>query len=305
MPAVVAVGTGVAAVVVPLVLGAFWLGVVTSSFVYALAVLSVVVLHRASQSVSLCQAAFLGIGAYTTAWLFTERGWPFLAAAVVGALVCAPVGVLLALPAIRLRLRGLELSVLTLCFGFAANALIFSPTAPLRVTAAGASLDPAPSPLGIDLNDPAVAYVAVLVVTSVVFLGVWSLLRSPLGATWQAMRAGNAVAEACGIRVVRATLIGFAVSAVVAGVAGAMLITLQTTVTDASFSTAVSLFLVVVATAAGIDRLGAAVVGGFVLGLGQQVFSTFGLEGDWLSFVLGIALVAVVVSRNVDRGRDG
>lgn len=289
----------------PAVVSGFWVFVATSSLVYAIGVLSVVVLHRASSAITLCQATFMGVGAYATAWLYTDVGWPFLAAAVVGVAAPVPVGALVAVPALRLRLKGLELAVLTLTVGFAGTSLVFGSAAPFRIGDIGASLEPRPAPLGIDLTDATQLWLVSLVVTGTVCLAVAAVLRGRLGSSWDAIRAGDAVAAACGIDVGRLTVAGFATSAGIAGVAGVLLLTLQSQVTAASFDTSQSVLLVVVAMVAGIDRLRAAAAGGLVLGLGQQVFPTFGLQGDWLNLAFGTFVVVAVVARNRRSGARG
>jgi branched-chain amino acid transport system permease protein len=191
----------------------------------------------------------------------------------------------------------MELAVLTLCVGLAANALIFNPSAPLSVSAVGASLPPQLNPMGLQLTRATDRYFVALATAVVAFALVWWLLRSSVGLTWKAIRAGNAVAAASGIRIGRHALIGCAVASALAGLAGVELLAFQRQVTTDSFSTGPSLLLVVVAMVGGVDRLRSALIGGVVLGIGQQVLPTFGLRGDWLSVVFGLLVMATLVAR--------
>lgn len=281
----------------------FWLSLIASSIARSLVVLSVVVLARATASISLAQGAFMGLSAYLGTWLFTEQGWAYLPAAALGVVAVVPIGLALALPA--LRLRGLELSVLTLTVGLAAAALVFNPGAPFTVGTGGTGAiltRPIDAP-GIDLTDGDTMYWFQLAVAAVVFVAVWLLLRGRVGHTWQAMRAGNAVAAASGIDITRYQLLGFGIAAAIAGLSGVMLLTVQRSVTPESVGPAASIFLVVTAVVVGIDRLRAAMVGGIALGAGVQVFPTFGLKGDWLTLMLGLLVVVAVVVRDGQRRR--
>jgi branched-chain amino acid transport system permease protein len=262
--------------------------------VYAVAVLSVVVLARATASISLCQASFMGVSAYAFAWLFNDNGWPMWPALLVGALIAAPVGMTLAFPA--LRMRGLELSVLTLSVGLALTAIVFAPDAPLSISDTGASLEHAVSPFGLDLTSNQNMYWFQLGLAIVAYAAIAVLLASPVGATWKAMRSGNAVAAASGIRISRYQILGFGLSALLAGLAGVMLLMYQSVVTPDAFGPAQSIFFVVVAMVAGIDKLRAGVLAGLVFGAGQQVFTTFGLQNEILNLVFGFSVVIAIVA---------
>ena len=139
-----AVGLGIGLLIVAIVLPVFpaggftdsWVGQLAAAPVFAIAILSLVVLARATASISLCQAAFMGVSAYAFSYLSISPesgglGWSLLPAAVVGVVIVAPVGMGIAFPA--LRMRGIELALLTLTVGAALNGLIFTADAPLVV----------------------------------------------------------------------------------------------------------------------------------------------------------------------------
>jgi ABC-type branched-subunit amino acid transport system permease subunit len=90
-------------------------------------------------------------------------------------------------------------------------------------------------------------------------------------------------------------VIGFGVSALVAGLAGVMLLTLQGTATADSFTPYSSIFLVVVSMIVGTRRVEGAIFGGLVVGVGQHIFRTYGLSGDWITFVFGFLVVARIL----------
>jgi branched-chain amino acid transport system permease protein len=293
--AVAVIGVGL-----PFLIPAYWVFLCALGCVDAVAVLSIVVLARATASVSLCQAAFMGIAAYSFAWFFNHQGWPLWISAPLGALVVVPVGMLLAFPA--LRVRGLELSVLTLSVGLATSALVFGADAPIHIGGInGAAFNDVVKPFGFDLSIPRTMYWFQFTIAFVVFVGVALLLASPIGVTWRALRAGNAVAAASGIRITNYQLLGFGVSAFLAGVAGVMLLFVQSSVAPEQFGAGTSIFLVVLAMVAGVDRISTAILAGFAFGIGQQVFPTFGLNGNFLNLATGFVLVIAIVARGERR----
>ncbi len=265
------------------------------SCVYVVAVLSVVVLYRATGSISLCQATFMGIGAYAFGYLYSEQGWSVGTAAPVGAITAALVGSVLAFPA--LRMRGLELTVLTLSVGLAATALVFLPDSPLSYNVAGAALGVPAKPFGLNLFDANTMYWFQLGIVLLAFAIVAAVLVSPLGATWRAMRSGNAAAASSGIRLTRYQLAGFGLSALLAGISGVMLLLYQNIATADSFGAGISIQLVVFGMLSGLDRIRTAILGGFAYGAGQIVFTLFGIEGDALNVVFGFLLVVAIVVR--------
>jgi branched-chain amino acid transport system permease protein len=293
----VAISAGIAALIVaPLVLNGYWLFLVSQAAVQSVAVLSAVVLFRVAGALTLCQASFVGIGAYLAAWLATGPGLPLWLSFLLAPALAAPLGLLLAFPA--LRLRSLELSILTITVALMMNALVFSSSSPFKVGSVGAAL-PSNQLFGVSLTDATNAYVFTTVVAALCFGAVASLLRGPIGRTWQAIGSGQAAAAAGGIDVTRHKMGGFALSAALAAVAGVLLISIYSTVDVTSFGVLPSIQIVIVATMFGMS-LRAALVGGFVIGLFAQVPQQFGLQNEWITAALGLVLVVLVLRSRVE-----
>jgi branched-chain amino acid transport system permease protein len=280
----------------PFTLNAFWLFVLAQAAVQAITVLSAVVLYRVTGAFTLCQASLVGIGAYLAAWLATGPGLPVLMALVIAPVLTATVGVVIAFPA--LRLRNIELSILTLMVTLALSGLVFSSTAPFRVGRVGASL-PSNTVFGVSLTSGRAAYVFAVSVAALVFLGTGVLLAGRFGRVSRAVASGNAPAAAGGIDITRHKVIGFALSAFLAAVAGVVLITIYTSVDASAFGVLPSVQTVVLATMFGMNARAAA-TGGLVLGLGAEVPGEFGLQNEWITAVLGFALVALVLQSKLD-----
>ncbi|WP_101831241.1 branched-chain amino acid ABC transporter permease/ATP-binding protein [Frankia canadensis] len=214
-----------------------WVDALDANALWALIILSVVVLVGYTGQLSLAQLAFSGIAALIAGRLVATRGWPLEAAMAVGVAGTAVVGLLFALPA--LRTRGLQLAVVTLGLGAAVDALLFqrgyhSPP-PASARALGSLFGDLASPegtvvgrqrfLGVPLDtvtDPrGFATVSVLAFV-LVALAVANLRRGRAGRRLIAVRTNERAAAALGISVVGAKLYAFALSAAIAGFGGVL-----------------------------------------------------------------------------------
>jgi ABC-type branched-subunit amino acid transport system permease subunit len=101
-----------------------WVFRITDAFTLGVAFLSITVFTGLGGQVSLGQAAFAGIGGYTTANLAAENGWPVLLAVALGVFLAVIVGALLAIPG--LRLGGIFLTLATLAFALMAQNIVFT-----------------------------------------------------------------------------------------------------------------------------------------------------------------------------------
>ncbi|MCM3925729.1 ABC transporter permease, partial [Frankia sp. AiPs1] len=214
-----------------------WVDALDANALWALIILSVVVLVGFTGQLSLAQLAFSGIAALIAGRLVATRGWPLEAAMAVGVAGTAVVGLLFALPA--LRTRGLQLAVVTLGLGAAVDALLFqrgyhSPPPP-GAGGLGSLFGDLASPegtvvgrqrfLGVPLDkvtDPrGFATVSVLAFV-LVALAVANLRRGRAGRRLIAVRTNERAAAALGISVVAAKLYAFALSAAIAGFGGVL-----------------------------------------------------------------------------------
>jgi branched-chain amino acid transport system permease protein len=273
------------------VLNGFWLFLFAQAAVQSVAVLSAVVLFRVSGAITLCQASFVGVGAYLAAWLSTGPGLPLWASCLLAPILAAPIGLLLALPA--LRLRSIELSILTITVALMLGGLVFSSSAPFKIGNSGGAKLAAGRLLGLKLAEPKVAYAFGLAAAALCFVAVGLILRSSVGNTWRALNSSRAAAASVGISVTRHTMFGFALSAMLAAASGVMLISIYSTVDISSFSIFSSIQLVIVASLLGMN-LRAGLIGGLIIGVFQQVPKQFGLQNDYVTAALGLLLVAAV-----------
>jgi ABC-type branched-subunit amino acid transport system permease subunit len=239
-----------------------------SSIVFTCLSLSLVVLTGYVGQVSLAQMSFAGLAAFETSHLSVGAGIPFPFGLILGALVAVPLGLLIGLPA--LRIRGVNLAVVTLAAAFAIDSILFNDEG-FGGGLSGRSV-PSPTLFGLDIgiakgNDfPRVIFgVFALAVVCLVGLLVARLRNAPAGRMFIAVRSNERAASAVGIDVARTKLLAFGLSAFIAGIGGGLYAYSQQTVTAPSFAVFTSLGLLAVTYVAGVGRISGAVMAGILL----------------------------------------
>lgn len=275
-------------------------GAVVTSMIMGVIALSLVVVTGLAGQVSFAQLTLAGVGAFSLSVLSDRWGVPFPIAPLLAALASAVVGVVVGLPA--LRVRALSVAVVTMALATALEAGWFR-NPDLNGGLQGARV-PAPALFGVDLgvgsgrNYPrlpfAILCLSVLVLASV---GVALLRRSRLGLSMLAVRASERSAAASGIDVGRTKLVAFAIASFLAGLGGSLLAYRQTLVTADSFGALAGLGFFATAYLAGVTSVFGALVAG-ALAAGGLVFfvadDATGL-GRWYDAAAGLGLVLIVM----------
>ncbi|WP_406449149.1 branched-chain amino acid ABC transporter permease/ATP-binding protein [Streptomyces sp. NBC_01622] len=298
VPAVVSTALGV--VVLLATHGSIRAAVITS-LTLAVISLSLVVVTGFAGQISLAQLTLAGVGAFSLSKLSAGWGIPFPLAPLLAALAAMVIGVVIGLPA--LRIRGLPAAVVTVALAVALEAFWFRN--PELNGGLGGSKVPSPHLFGLDLgigsgeDYPRLPFALLcLVVLLLVGLGVAGLRRSRLGAAMLAVRANERSAAAAGIDVARTKIVAFAIGAFVAGLGGALL-GYQQTVADAEMFTAIGgLGLFATAYLAGVTALSGGLVAG-VMGAGGllPVLLDRALSlGEWYDVIMGVGLVLTVIT---------
>ncbi len=295
-PPLVAVLVAVGFAALLLTDGSYRFGVITSMIV-ALMALSLVVLTGFVGQISLAQAAFAGSAGFVLSKIGT--GLPFPLSLVAAALAATALGLLVAVPA--LRVRGVQLAVVTLAAGVAIEQLVFQNP---KLTAAGGNLIPDARIFGVDLAVRRGAELArwqfgalVLVVLTLAALAVANLGRSGTGRALLAVRSNERAAASIGVDVAAAKLLAFGVSAFLAGLGGSLIGYSRGQLSADSFGVSVSLTLLAFAYLGGITSVGGALVAGTLapLGIGYVVLDRSTDIGEHYLLVSGILLVATAV----------
>ncbi|HUL91602.1 MAG TPA: branched-chain amino acid ABC transporter permease [Burkholderiales bacterium] len=232
--------------------------------------------------ISLAQAAFVGIGAYTGA-LLTTQGWPLWSAFLLAIALCFVAGWLLGYPALRVQhhyLAFVTLSFSTLVF------LLLRNEEWLTKGVYGISGIPRPTLLGWSTQAPMRFYFFCLGVLALVSAAAWWLIRSPWGRAFTALRENAIRADSLGIDTRRYTLMAFAIGSALGGIAGVLYAPLVQFIEPTAFALNLSLNLLLMVIVGG---------SGYFLGpfLGAAVSV---LLPEWLRFSEGLYLMLYAVA---------
>jgi ABC-type branched-subunit amino acid transport system ATPase component/ABC-type branched-subunit amino acid transport system permease subunit len=274
-----------------------------TSMITAVISLSLVVVTGYTGQISLAQLTFAGVSAYILSTFATSWGIPFPIAPILAALVAAAAGVVIGIPA--LRVRGLMLGVVTLTFAAGVEAIWFNNNS-IDGGSGGLNI-PTPRLFGIDLgigagkDFPRPAFgILCLIVLVLVSLGVSWLRTSRLGSAMLAVRADERSAAAAGINVVRVKLIGFAIAAFIAGLGGSLLAYQLGNVTFQSFDAFLGLVAFSVVVVAGITSVSGGILAGVISSGGIFVALIASAVGNgsvdnWYGVVAGIGVILTVI----------
>jgi branched-chain amino acid transport system permease protein len=294
----------------PILLPEFQITLLNYIGLYALVALGLVLLTGVGGLTSFGQAAFVGIGAYTTAYLTTAEGlpegvawltgspWLTLAASVVVTLAVAALLGLLAL-----RLSGHYLPLGTIAWGMSLYFLFGNVSFLGGHT--GISGIPAPGFFGLDLKDGRHFY---YLIWAAVLGAVWvaqNLLDSREGRAIRALKGGCLMAEAMGVNTARSKMIVFLIAAAMAAVSGWLYAHFQRFVNPTPFGLHIGIEYLFMAVIGGAGYVWGALLGAGLITVLKQWLQdllprVFGASGNFEIIVFGLLMIFVL-----HRARDG
>jgi branched-chain amino acid transport system permease protein len=272
----------------PWIFPEYWLAQLTFVLIYSVVGLGLMLLAGFTGLFSIGHAAFLGVGAYTQAVL-TNAGLPFPLALVFAGLLSAVVGVVVGLPA--LRVKGIYLGIATLSFGFIVEEVLARWES---VTGGNAGVHlKAPDMFGWKLESGTEFYFLCLVIAVIATLAILNLLRSSTGRAFVAIRDSEISAQSMGIHLARYKTLSFALSAALAGVGGALYAHKLQFISPDQFDILQSIDLLLMVVIGGLGSVHGAFLGAIFLITMPQAIA---LVKDWLPTAVGQApgLQAVV-----------
>jgi len=247
----------------------------SAGVILAIGALSLNVLVGYTGQISLGHQAFIGIGAFSAAYVFAHGHQGFYVGLLAGALVGAAQAIILGL--IALRVRGLYFALVTLAWGFVAENAIFRI---VSFTGGGAGAR-APRPSGFE-GDKSYLVMCALVLTLILLVD-WRLVATKAGRALQALRESPNVASSFGINVRAYTLFAFAVSGVYAGIAGALFAARRGNVVAVDFTFAdIALPYLIVTVVGGLRRRGGIVLFAMLYILGREYLPDWGASISFL-----------------------
>ena len=253
-------------------LTSYWVFLFTGAVVAGIALLGVGLVASRAGMISLCQMSFAAIGAWVVAWL-NVRDAPggLLLWVLLGGLAAVPFGIAIGLPA--LRLRGINLAIVTLGFASAFDVVLLSYTFPGQTKFIFVKRP--------DFFSSDQAYFALCVGVFVILaIALNALSQTPLGASWLALRHSERGTAAHGVSIPQSKLSAFALSAFIAGLSGGLLAGQLGTLVAESFTLMVSMVYFVVTTMAGAHLAEGAIFGGILIIFFPEVLRRLNLPQD-------------------------
>jgi branched-chain amino acid transport system permease protein len=271
----------------PFILNAYAVYLLTLTGIFALVALGLNILVGYAGQISLCHAAFFGVGAYATALLTQKAGVPFIVSLMAAGLVTTAVSTLVAVPA--LRLRSLYLAIATLGFGVVLQKIIFEWRS-LTGGGGGMQLTP-PSIAGHTLTATGLYDLTVVLLT----IGLYGAHNISCGRTGRALliiKESETAAGALGISAAQYKIAAFAISAFYAAVAGGLFAYLVRYINPESFNVGLSIAFLSMVVIGGLGAIGGSIVGAIFYVLVPELLR--GIQ-DAPGLVFGALLVIVMV----------
>jgi branched-chain amino acid transport system permease protein len=217
--------------------------------------------------ISMGQAAFMGVGAYTVAILSSRLGLPFWITLPAAGLVTTLVGIISGTPS--LRLKGFYLAMATLASEFLLE-YIFKNWESLTLGVQGIFITP-PKIFGIYLNDDRLFYFLVVILAYLAVVTTRNLFRTDVGRSFIAIRDRDIAAQLMGINVFKYKLISFAISSFYAGLAGGLWCYYMTIINPEAFQLNISIDYVAMIIVGGMGTVMGAVYGSIFVVLLPEV----------------------------------
>jgi ABC-type branched-subunit amino acid transport system ATPase component/ABC-type branched-subunit amino acid transport system permease subunit len=278
----------------PLHVPEYWVTLLNYIGLYAIVAIGLVLLTGIGGMTSLGQAAFVGVGAYTTAFLTTQYGVSPWLALIVGVLLTALIALMLG--AVTMRLSGHFLPLGTIAWGLA----LFYLFGNLDILGKydGINGIPVLNVFGINLESGRHIYYLIWVVVIGAVVSVQNLLNSRPGRAIRALRRG-AMAEAMGVNTAWMRVMIFIYAAVLASIAGFLYAHLQRAVNPTPFGLDHGIEFLFMAVAGGVSHVWGALLGAAILTLLQDYLQTLlprllGESGNFEVIVFGVLMVLLL-----------
>jgi branched-chain amino acid transport system permease protein len=269
---------------VPIPLDNVWRSRMALAVIFAVIGLSVNVITGHAGQISLGHQAFVGIGAFMSAFVVGRFnfGAGFVAAGLTGALLALILGL------VALRIRGLYLALITLAFGLMAENTIFG----IRGFTGGGAGAPAPRPV-LFQSDLAYVYLCLGVLAASLVVD-WRLLRTKAGRAIVALRNDERVAATLGVNVTAFKLLAFVVGGFMAGMAGSLFAHWNQFVQAEDFELRRALVWVLMAVVGGLGSRAGVVIGSAFFALFDFIVADIAGGSTWHLPLVGDVLVIIL-----------
>jgi ABC-type branched-subunit amino acid transport system ATPase component/ABC-type branched-subunit amino acid transport system permease subunit len=268
---------------------------------YAIVAVGLVLLTGVGGLTSFGQAAFVGLGAYTTAWLSTTHGFSPWLTLFIGLAITASVALFIGF--ITLRMGGHYLPLGTIAWGISLYFLFGN--VEFLGGHTGITGIPAVSLFDLELKSSREFYYLIWIAVLLAILAISNLLDSRVGRSIRALKGGVVMAEAMGVNTPRTKVIIFLIAALLASVSGWLYAHLQRFVNPTPFSLTQGIEYLFMAVVGGVGHVWGAVLGAGLITVLKQWLQDLlpqllGQSGNFEIIVFGIAMVLIL-----QRARDG
>lgn len=254
--------------------------------IYAMLAHSLNIITGHAGQISLGHAAFLGIGAYTSAMLYTEAGFSFWLSVPLSGLVAGAIGALLAIPC--LRVRDDFLAITTMGIGFVAEAVfLYTPFFGGAMGIGGIDL---PRWFGREMTKPEY-FLLIALVFGVLLLLDHRMGRSWIGLAWASIREDEQAAGTMGVDVVRFKVLAFILGSAIAGLAGGFYAHFLTFIMPQNFGFGQSIAILCMVVFGGIGTRWGPILGAVILGVLPELFRPI---MEYRTFLYGLLLLAMM-----------
>jgi sulfate-transporting ATPase len=300
-PYLLVLGGGVALLCIWVIFPYDWLVALEYQMVFAVIIMSLVVVTGYCGQISLAQMAFAGVGGLIASWLYSTYHVDFLIALLAGVAAVVPPAVVVALAGVRTR--GVALAIVTLGLAFSLEAIIFTNQQFTGGPEGFVTDDPHLLGLPVGgLEYPARFATLTLILLVLIGLAVANLRRGRAGRRLIAVRTNERAAAAMGISVSGAKLYAFVLGGMIAGVGGVLLCFFLGAPDFTNFVGINSITVAESAVLGGVGHLGGPLVASSYQPdtLGPQIFSFLGGNvAIWLA-IAGAAALLITLPRFPD-----
>lgn len=255
----------------PFIVGNYTLTILVSVLIAIVGAVGLNMLTGTTGLISLGQAGFLAVGAYTNAILISDYGWPVWFSLPMSGISAALVSLLVGIPS--LRLKGLYLAITTLAFSFIVTHFILYAEdlthGPNGVFINGATM------FGFNVQKGAPLFYMTFGITLLVIFGALNLSRTRIGRAWMAIRDHDIAARVMGVNLVRYKLLSFAVSSFIVGIAGALMSLQLRFVNVDVFALILSIEALAIIILGGLGSIAGAILGAIFLTLLPEALRIF------------------------------
>lgn len=279
----------------PLHVPEYWITLLNYIGLYAIVALGLVLLTGIGGMTSFGQAAFVGVGAYATAYLTTQFGVSPWIALLVGMVLTAFVA--LVIGAVTMRLSGHFLPLGTIAWGLSLYYLFGNLDALGKYD--GINGIPALSVMGVSLATGRSIYYLIWVVVLIAVISIQNLLNSRPGRAIRALRGAGLMAEAMGVHTAWMRVVIFVYAAILAAISGFLYAHLQGAVNPTPFGLNHGIEYLFMAVVGGVAHVWGAILGAAILTVVQDYLQSLlprllGESGNFEIIVFGVLMVALL-----------